>query len=180
MSHVDQMTVENLVEWEFEPRVLRVLEDAIRQAKRRNQSTFVRVNWPSESFDLLDAVNHGCTLRKRTFAWSDADDRRSFVALDALEERETSGAVRFAQVGLWSSELRERVLEVALVEGGPQAKPSFDGRWLRIRCARPGRLENLERLARWTSLDAALDCGRAGWISKRRCCCRSTPRDDAW
>ena len=121
MSHVDQMTVENLVEWEFEPRVLRVLEDAIRQAKRRNQSTFVRVNWPSESFDLLDAVNHGCTLRKRTFAWSDADDRRSFVALDVLEERETSGAVRFAQVGLWSSELRERVLEVALVEGGPQA-----------------------------------------------------------
>ena len=59
-----------------------VLEDAIRQAKRRNQSTFVRVNWPSESFDLLDAVNHGCALRKRTFAWSDADDRRSFVALD--------------------------------------------------------------------------------------------------
>ena len=121
MSHVDQMTVENLVEWEFEARVLRVLEDAIRQAKRRNQSTFVRVNWPSESFDLLDAVNHGCALRKRTFAWSDADDRRSFVALDVLEERETSGAVRFAQVGLWSSELRERVLEVALVEGGPQA-----------------------------------------------------------
>ena len=121
MSRVDQMTVENLVEWQFDARVLRVLEDAIGQAKRRNQPTFVRVIWPSESFDLLDAVNHGCELKERTFAWSDADDRRSFVALGALEERETAGAVRFAQVGLWSSELRERVLEVSLTEGGPQA-----------------------------------------------------------
>ena len=178
MSHVDQMTVENLVEWEFEPRVLRVLEDAIRQAKRRNQSTFVRVNWPSESFDLLDAVNHGCTLRKRTFAWSDADDRRSFVALDVLEERETSGAVRFAQVGLWSSELRERVLEVALVEGGPQANlPLTVGGFAFAARDRAG-----SRIWRdwpdglhWMPLD----CGRAGWICKRRCCGRSSPRDDA-
>ena len=121
MSHVDQMKVENLVEWQFEARVLRVLEDAIRQAQRRNQSTFVRVVWPSESFDLLDAVNHGCRLKERTFAWSDADDRRSFVALGVIEDRETAGAVRFAQVGLWSSELRERVLDVALVEDGPEA-----------------------------------------------------------
>ena len=52
MSRVDQMTVENLVEWQFDARVLRVLEDAIGQAKRRNQPTFVRVIWPSESFDL--------------------------------------------------------------------------------------------------------------------------------
>ena len=98
MSNVDQITAENLVQWHFEARVVRVLEDAVSQAKRRNQSTFVRVIWPSESFDLLDAVNYGCELRERTFAWSDADDRRSFVALGAIEERETAGAVRFAQV----------------------------------------------------------------------------------
>ena len=121
MSNVDQITAENLVQWHLEARVVRVLEDAVSQAKRRNQSTFVRVIWPSESFDLLDAVNYGCELRERTFAWSDADDRRSFVALGAIEERETAGAVRFAQVGLWSSELRERVLEVALIEGSLEA-----------------------------------------------------------
>ena len=75
---------------------------------------------------------------KEPFAWSDADDRRSFVALDVLEERETSGAVRFAQVGLWSSELRERVLEVALVEGGPQANlPLTVGGFALLRATAP-------------------------------------------
>ena len=114
MNHVDQMTVDSPVGWQFEARIFRLLEDAIGLAQRRNQTSFVRVVWPCESFDLLDAVNFGCKSRERLFAWSDADDRRSFVAIGALEERETAGAVRFAQTGLWSSELRERVLEASL------------------------------------------------------------------